>query len=265
MTAVALRQVFDSDEEGGRRVLDYLSTVLDGFTCDRLGRAGVAWGGRCWEVGAGNGSVAGWLGDRIGPTGEVIATGLCPDLVRSHPRVTVIGRNDERDPLLGGVFDLVHARLVFAGWPQRWELVHRYARALAPGRPLVIEDWGRCSGLVLSSPVPDAAGVYCRFRSALAEVFTQAGGDLYWVTHTAAAMADAGLVEVDTAVHAQSWRGGTAGYLLPLTVARTLRGPLLEAGVDSDDLDALAEVLTHPETVLLGDTVFSTIGRRQHT
>ncbi|MGW0433672.1 class I SAM-dependent methyltransferase, partial [Micromonospora sp. NPDC003197] len=164
MTAVALRQVFDSDEQGGRRVLDYLSAVLDGFTCDRLGRVGVAWGGRCWVVGAGNGSVAGWLGDRIGPTGEVIATGLCPDLVRSHPRVTVIGRNDERDPLLGGVFDLVHARLVFAGWPQRWELVHRYARALGPGKPLVIEDWGRWSGQVLSSPVPDAAGVYCRFR-----------------------------------------------------------------------------------------------------
>ena len=84
------------------------------------------------------------------------------------------------------------------------------------------------------------------------------------MTHTTEAMADAGLVDVDTAVHAQSWRGGTAGCLLPLTVARTLRGPLLESGLHTEDLDALAEVLTHPETVLLGDLVFSTIGRRQH-
>ena len=77
-------------------------------------------------------------------------------------------------------------------------------------------------------------------------------------------MTRAVLIDVTTAVHARTWRGGIAGCLLPLTVARLMRNRLLDVGISRDDLHALPEVLTHPETLLLGDSYFSTIGRRPY-
>ncbi|HWG97756.1 MAG TPA: hypothetical protein VNV66_00145, partial [Pilimelia sp.] len=122
--------------------------------------------------------------------------------------------------------------------------------------------WGQWSGVVLSSPVPDAAAIYGRYTAALVEVFRAFGNDPAWAAQVPQAMSDAGLVEVDTVCHADSWRGGSAGCLLPVVVSTELRAHLIEAGASADDLDALPEVMHHPDTLVLGNLTFSTIGRR---
>lgn len=249
----------DNDEVTASAMLDNLAAVWDEFTRERLIQAGVPQGGRCWEAAAGNGSIAHWLADQ---GAQVIATDVNPKHVRPHNGVKIVQHDDEQEPAPDRGFDLIHARCAFAHWPTRESVVAKFAAALAPGGALVIEDWGKWLGWVLSSPVPDAAGIYDRYQTALMKVFESAGNDPGWAGRTADVMAAAGLVRVDTAVKSDTWRGGSAHCRLPVVVATELRQPLLAHGATEKDLDALPEVLQHEETLLLGNVGFSTIGYR---
>ncbi len=254
--------VLNNDEPTAASMLDCLSAVLDEFTATRLVATGVADGARCLEVGAGNGSIARWLGGRVGPTGQVLATDRQPHHVAAGPRVTVLRHDVVTEPLPAGPFDLIHARLLLAHLPERRAVLARLAGALAAGGALVVEEWGGWPGRVLSAPDPDTAALYERYQVALLAVFRSAGNDTGWAADVPAAMLDAGLVDVDTAVHARSWSGGSPGCLLPALVSRELRDRLVEAGVTADDLDRLRAALADPRLVLLGNLTWSTTGRR---
>ena len=62
---------------------------------------GVGPGWRCLEVGAGAGSIAGWLADRVGPSGQVIATDLDTRFLeqQARPNLEVRRHDVVRDPL----------------------------------------------------------------------------------------------------------------------------------------------------------------------
>jgi predicted O-methyltransferase YrrM len=70
--------VFDNGYRTERERLASLEALFDPGTVRVLGGLGVGPGWRCLEVGAGGGSVAAWLGERVRPSGRVLAT----DLVR---------------------------------------------------------------------------------------------------------------------------------------------------------------------------------------
>jgi SAM-dependent methyltransferase len=249
----------DYDQVTAGSMLDYLAKIWDPFTQTRLRPALVPDGGLMWEAAAGKGTIANWLAEG---GGWVTATDLKPQHIVPHERLTVLTHDDENEPVPRQNLDLIHARCALAHWPTREAVVGKMARALAPGGALVIEDWGQWSGWVLSSPVPDAAGIYARYQAALLEVFRAAGNDTSWAGRTAAAMTATGLVEVNVATRAESWRGGSPGCMLPVAVSRELRDQLLAAGATAEDLDALPEVMTHRKTLVLGNLGFSTIGYR---
>jgi SAM-dependent methyltransferase len=243
-------------------MLDHLSTILDGHTIERLESAGVPEGGRCLELGAGNGSIAAWLASAVGPDGSVVATDVKPQHVKPYPRVTVLGHNLVTDPLPAGEFDLVHARLLLAHLPQRRQILGRLAEILAPGGAIVVEEWGASGpGMVLDAPDPDTATLFWRYQHALLGVFTAQGNDTSWCRNIASAMRDSGLVDIDVAVYAQSWVGGSAGSLLPLTVSAELRERLIEHGITADELDLLRSRLADPRVLLVGNLTWSVIGR----
>lgn len=54
--------------------LHALEALFDDASAHHLARLGVGPGWRCLEVGAGAGGVARWLADRVGPSGQVLAT-----------------------------------------------------------------------------------------------------------------------------------------------------------------------------------------------
>jgi SAM-dependent methyltransferase len=253
----------DNDRPTAPAILDQLSAILDEFSTGRLVRAGVAGGSRCLEVGAGNGSIAGWLAERVGPTGRVVAMDLKPQHIRRHPRVETAALDVAIDELPAGPYDVIHARLLLAHLPQRHAVLGRLIEQLAPGGALVIEEWGAAGpASVLSAPNPAAAGLYGRYQRALLEVFRASGNDGTWAMRVPEVMSDAGLTNVESAVYARSWRGGTAGCLLPIAVAQELREPLIEVGANGEDLDRLAHLLSDPELLLLGNVTVSTIGYR---
>lgn len=58
-----------------------LEATFDPSTIGYLTGVGVTAGWACWEIGAGGGSIARWLAERVGPTGSVLATDIDPRFI----------------------------------------------------------------------------------------------------------------------------------------------------------------------------------------
>jgi SAM-dependent methyltransferase len=242
-----------------------LAAMLDPFTARRLDRAGIPAAARCLEVGAGSGSIAGWLADRVGSRGEVVATDADLSHVCPHRRVSTVVHNIATDPLEPlGSFDLIHTRLVLGHLEQRRAVLARLAGALRPGGVLVVEEfaasWDRC---VMETPDPDAHRLLGEYHRALLTVLRTAGVDTGWGQRVYGAMREVGLVDVDAELWARAWHGGEAGCLLPYHASGQLRPRLIEAGMSARDLDRLRQLLRDPRLVIYGNLAVSTTGRRR--
>jgi len=242
---------------------DALQTVLDPLTTARLTDLDLPPGARCWEAGAGGGSIAHWLAARVGPTGRVVATDT--DTSRIPPADNLhIASHDLHDESVpdGGPFHLVHARLVLIHLPQRRAILDRLIAATKPGGWLLIEEFDCTSPLrVLHAPQPGDADLFSRFVDALLAVLRGHGADLGWAQQVHPAMVQAGLTGVHTLVHAESWTGGSAGCRLHHTNAAQLAAPLAEAGLSTTDLDRLGVLFRDPGFAAMSYPLVSTHGR----
>lgn len=119
-----------------------LARMLDRGTLARLESLGVGPGWRCLEVGAGSGSIASWLCERVGPDGRVLAIDLKPELLAglTHPNLEVKRHDVSTDEALPGAFDLVHARYMLHWLPQPGEVMRRLVRSLRPGGFFFVEE-----------------------------------------------------------------------------------------------------------------------------
>jgi SAM-dependent methyltransferase len=246
-----------------RALLELLAQTLDPFSRRRLGQAGAGPDARCLEVGAGTGSIAHWLANHLAPAGQIIATDLDPSHVPPHRRITALSHDISRDQLPGR-FDLVHARLVLAHLPGRYQVLGRLSEALNPGGALIIEEfdpsWDRC---LLHTPDPDAYRLFHAYHHALSAVLRHAGADPGWGRRIHQAMHQVGLVNIDTELWSRAWRGGQPGCLLPHTAATQLAEHLTTTGqMIPDDLDRLRALLLDPRLIISGITAISTIGHR---
>jgi len=254
---------FDNDDPVAAERLKLLSAVLDEFTISRLSSLGDLAGRRCLELGAGNGSIAGWLADQAGPSGRVLATDINTRHIPPGRGYAVVRHDLTADPLPDGPWDVVHARLVLRHLPARHEILRRLAAALAPGGALAIEEWDAYrGGLVLAAPEPEAAELFYAYETVIEQLVDARAVDLDWPWQVHAAMAGAGLVDVDTAVHARSWLGGSAGALHHAATISQLRTSMLEAGMTGEQLDRLDGYLRDPRMVVRGLLTVSTLGRR---
>ena len=115
-------------------------------------------GWRCLEVGAGRGSMAVWLTERVGASGHVVATDIDTTYLSriELPNLEVRQHNILEDPLDElGSFDLVCSRLMLfwlAGKQER--AIRRMVECLRPGGWLVDEDgdWGTVAPVEPSHP-----------------------------------------------------------------------------------------------------------------
>jgi 2-polyprenyl-3-methyl-5-hydroxy-6-metoxy-1,4-benzoquinol methylase len=121
--------------------LALLEAARDPGTVRRLDGIGVHSGWTCLEIGAGRGSIARWLSERVGPAASVVAADIdtrflteMPDNVEVR---TVDIREDEFEP---GRYDLVHCRAFLMHMPDADDTIARLAAALKPGGLLLAEE-----------------------------------------------------------------------------------------------------------------------------
>ena len=135
--------------------LDLLEQIYDPVS--RRRRALVQPGWRCLEVGAGRGSMAVWLAEQVGATGQVVATDVDTRYLSrlELANLEVVEHNILEDPLdvLGpGSFDLVCSRLMLFHLKGRQEqAIGQMAACLSPGGWLLDEDadWGTAAPSIL--------------------------------------------------------------------------------------------------------------------
>lgn len=194
--------VFDTADREERRRLDAQTALWDPVTFRTLAATGVTEGWRCAEVGAGTGSVARWLADRVGPAGRVLATDVETRWLEAlaSPTLDVRRHDVAADPLEEGAQDLVHARLVLEHLPDRVEVVGKLARSLRPGGWLVVEDYDLCT-IAATDP---ASPTWARVCDAAVGVLRNAGADPGYGRRLPGALRGAGLVDVvaEGTVHA---------------------------------------------------------------
>jgi SAM-dependent methyltransferase len=129
----------DDDELARLRMVeDYIDPQT--FRC--FDKIGVSQGWRCLEVGAGAGSVARGLADRVGVTGRVVAADIDPRFIcdMDVPNVEVRQCDITQDDVEPGHYDLVHSRLLLMHLGDPAEVLRRMAGALRPGGWLVTEE-----------------------------------------------------------------------------------------------------------------------------
>jgi SAM-dependent methyltransferase len=129
----------DVDE---RRRLELLQDRLDPITIRRIARLGLGAGARCLEIGGGGGSIARYLCELVGPTGQVTATDLETNFLEqlSLPNLEVVRHDVTKDPFPERCLDFVHARTVLMHLPNRMNVLGRMVSWLRPGGWLLVED-----------------------------------------------------------------------------------------------------------------------------
>jgi ubiquinone/menaquinone biosynthesis C-methylase UbiE len=153
-TTYAFRNAREAQDERLRA----LEAALDPGTITELEAVGVGPGWRCLEVGAGGGSIAAWLSDRVAPEGSVLATDLDTSVLQrlSRPNLEVRPHDVLRDELPEAEFDLIHLRLVLAWLPEPQRALQRLVGALKPGGWLVAEEMD--FGSIAADPRVDQTG-----------------------------------------------------------------------------------------------------------
>ncbi len=135
--------ILDNADEQAADRFDALASILDGGTIQHLEARRMERGWACLEVGAGGGSIARWLANRVGPDGYVLATDIdIRHLEQARgDNLEVRRHNIETDSLPESAFDLVHVRLVLSHLQSSAEAAAKMIAALKPGGWLVVEDF----------------------------------------------------------------------------------------------------------------------------
>lgn len=250
--------VFENVWDLARRRLALLEESADPATVSCMQRIQVGDGWRCWEVGAGGGSIVRWLSHEVGPTGSVLATDIDIRLLDQieEPNVEVRTHDIVQDPPPSPPFDLVHTRLVLMHLPAREEVLPRLIASLRPGGWLLLEehDIFPVRGL--------ATGHYARVWEAVARVVEQAGARSDWGRQLPHLLATHGLEEVNAEALAPLFRGASATAEFWTLSWQQIRPQLLACGAEPEDLDRSMSDLQDPSQWFTAPAMVAVWGRK---
>nr|WP_296076555.1 class I SAM-dependent methyltransferase [uncultured Actinoplanes sp.] len=245
--------------------------MWEAATARLLDGIGIAPGARCLDAGCGPGETMRLMADRAGPQGRVVGLDVDARLVPvteralGLPQCRVLVHDVTADePIPGGPFDLVYARLLLFHLPSRVAVLRRLWEAVAPGGHLVIQDYD----LSVATVVPVLPGVG-ELARVLRGGFEAIGCDVQAGTRMPALMIEAGI----------GTPAGTdvSGHLEPLASGRmmleqTFRSVLpaaLAHGVTTEEKaeETLAmldeEAMRYPDRPLLWPLMCGTWARRE--
>jgi SAM-dependent methyltransferase len=257
---------FDNARAIQRQRLATLARLLDPGSVRHLEATGVGPGWRCLEVGAGNGSIAAWLCDRVGADGTVVATDLDTTVLRdlSRPNLDVRAHDVIVDELPQDEYDLVHMRLLLAWLPDPALALDRLVPAVRPGGALVAEEMdfaGTALDPRLDAPRREA---FERVIAAHNDVLGRSHRfDPFYGRRVAGDLTEAGLAEVAAEGRVAMWRGAADGGLIWKLTIDQLRDEMVASGIASEeDVEVALALCDDPELAVVSPVVMAAWGRR---
>ncbi len=256
------RYLLDPAWHAERDRLNSLTQVYDAGTLRIVDQLGPLTGWRCAEVGAGTGSIAQALVQRVGPGGQVLAIDTDTRFLDPLADGTLIVQRSDvtAEPLSTARFDLVHARLLLEHLPERDSILRSMAAAVAPGGVLLVEDLDWVTGLVTDPP----SSVHDRVALACRDFLQRRGYDPQYGRRLPRAFTDAGLVGVGTNAAAIQVRGDSQLGVpqWELLVQQLSPGLLADRLLTPADLQAFTTLCHDDITVFFAPLMVSTWGRR---
>jgi len=239
-----------------------LADLYDGTTIGHLERIGVDRGWTCWEIGAGPGSIAKWLADRVGPSGSVLATDIDIRFLKDLQAKFTTRRHDiVSDPLPDQSFDLIHARLVLVHLPERENVLNRMIAALKPGGWLLTEEFDSVFAFAAPEHYPQEVGL----KSALSfrEIMIARGVDAGFGRSLAGHLCIRGMEDVTAEGRLLMYRGGSPGTRLIRANLEQLREDILASGaVTPLEFEQDLARLDQPDFMTPSPVMWSVAGRR---
>ena len=261
------RYVFDNavTAETGMRFAG-LEATFDPSTIQYLSGVGVTDGWVCWEIGAGGGSIARWLAERVGPTGSVLATDIDPRFIPDFglAQLEVAIHNVTADVIPAARYDLIHARLVLTHLPQRRDVLDRLVQALRPGGWLVIEDF--CNVFQRSTEPFDAEDAkLLKVHVALGDFLANAiDNQSDYATSLPQLLAGIGLADVGGEGRLVFGRGGSPAAGVIEAGLHQVGDQMIGAGlVDRPALEEAIVLLNTPTSMVSMPLMVSAWGRRE--
>jgi ubiquinone/menaquinone biosynthesis C-methylase UbiE len=236
--------VLSKDFAGEHERLQLLEAHVDPLSIAAIEAAGIGPGSRCLEVGAGAGSIARWLAQRVGDGSLVCAIDIDTRLLTplADEGITVMRHDLLVDDFPARSFDLVHARAVLEHIPAREDALDRIVEWLAPDGALVLVD---------AASYPIYSSQHEPFLAAMkawVEVIGRTGTDYDWARTFPEPLQRHGYREVGAAAIAPVLQGGTPVATFWSLTLETLRSRIVEAGLASDaGLDEARRLLADPD------------------
>ena len=234
--------LLEHDWEKEPRRLQLLEQHADSTTMSRLEATGIQAGCRCLEVGAGRGSIAHQLAQRVGPSGSVVALDLETSLLGwlDEPNVEVLCGDALEIDFPEQSFDLIHTRLVLMHIPERERAIERMVSWLRPGGWLVVEELD--SMAVQADPDADRVEVFRAFGEALPTVDFECGRALL------AELREAGLTDTTSDFRVDLVEGATPLAQWEQLSVQALADQVLSAGTATEEqIDAHLAALEDPD------------------
>jgi SAM-dependent methyltransferase len=236
-----------------------IEATWDRGTQALLSSLGIGPGWRCLEAGAGGGSIAAWMAERVAPGGSVLAVDL--DTTHVEPLaggVLAVRRHDLlRDDLPAGAFDLVHERSVLS-WLGDGGALERLVAALAPGGWLLAEDfdWAICGSA-------DGSPVVAKAYDVILGLIEGVGYDRHYGRTLLRRLERAGLEDTETEARAHVLRGGSPGTAFDRYSLLAHRDAILGTGALTEaELEETLRVLEDAAAHVLTPVLFAAWGRK---
>jgi SAM-dependent methyltransferase len=197
-----------------------MERIFDPMTFAHLDQLGVGDGWHCLEVGAGAGSVARWMADRVGETGRVLATDIDARFLQGGPNLEVLEHDIAADLLPRNAFDLVHARLVLAYVEKPESVLHRLLELVRPGGWVLIEEADH--GTMPTRPgyvdPIEYTDLFSRISAAYTALMKAGGADPELGASLPHLLLAGGLTEVGATAHIPFMFGGTDPHIARLSL-----------------------------------------------
>jgi len=257
-----LQHLAEGQDDPEKVRLERVAALTDPATIRYLKQIGVAEGWTCAEVGAGAGSIARWLSNRVGHFGRVHAIDIEPSYMAgvTAPNLEFRQQDITTTPLEERAYDLVHCKILLMHLADRERILGEFVRALKPGGYLLVEEADIRSIQRVDPPSP----LLTRAASALETFFYFMGADPGYGMKLLPAVRRTGLKVLGNDCQLTAVQAGTPEIQAIVMSLAKLAPMIVKAGLmGQKEVEAAFDQLEQPsDTVIYTPVTVSVWGQR---